>query len=735
MSELIEVKQHLLVPNTHAGCCKVVWKRLCGCFCFMPKKSVQLGHDKSRWVKFRDWARRKNKLKPETVYPTLLELYAHEDVFEKLVNLQLEPNFEEEHRDDLEFYIPQLMNFLLYGEYRLLEDLLKYVLEACRSSFSFSHRVLWFLRSTDFNNLTSTGVDFNQLYKSVQIVSRGSHVVYLNPALSLGNLITNLGAESMFDVNKEREKRELIKPTLTAYAASEKEHSFSHYLDALSIPLQPFRGSEDGYLSTIYFVKALTDIAVDLLSLPNKLESLKLRLSEVNSSLPSGAYLPFSKKDLRECAVLWLRVSESKVFATKERAPYLVYIEVFNPAEELEQIEVDELESSAQTFRLTSSFGCPSPKISPRLHTQTLTDRDLENILHEANDQLIVEREHPEQEKNPMHRSFGEGGLKSQMGENAGATLCSIDLYANKQKEELSSQRQPDSETFRELAQKIRKHSPFGMLKTWRLVSVIVKAGDDLRQEQLAMQLISLFDQIFKEAKLRLWLRPYDILATETDCGLIECVSDALSIDSIKKSLPPGMTSLRDYFVMQFGAENSKPYKAARKAFLQSLAGYSLVCYMLQIKDRHNGNILLDRQGHIVHIDFGFMLSNSPGDMNFESAPFKLSQDFVEVMGGARSTAFVEFRGLVVKGFKALRRQSNKIILLLEMLRTGVGSSLPCFSAGEETVIALKARLNPRPKMTGVDCATYINSLIDESLLNWRTKWYDRYQYWCQNIF
>lgn len=68
------------------------------------------------------------------------------------------------------------------------------------------------------------------------------------------------------------------------------------------------------------------------------------------------------------------------------------------------------------------------------------------------------------------------------------------------------------------------------------------------------------------------------------------------------------------------------------------------------MKDRHNANILVDKQGHLIHIDFGFMLGASPGgNLRFESAPFKLTREYRELMGPEDGEVFRRFRESMVR--------------------------------------------------------------------------------------
>ncbi|RHZ29744.1 hypothetical protein DYB37_001408 [Aphanomyces astaci] len=274
---------------------------------------------------------------------------------------------------------------------------------------------------------------------------------------------------------------------------------------------------------------------------------------------------------------------------------------------------------------------------------------------------------------------------------------------------------------------RLRATSPWGHLPTWRLLPVIVKSNDDLRQEQFASQLIRQFANVFSDAKLPVFLRPYDVLATSPTAGLVEAIADTISLDSLKKN-DPEFVSLQDFYARRFGDPSSSTGLAAQKAFVESMAAYSIVCYLLQIKDRHNGNILVDADGHVIHIDFGFMLSNSPGNAAFESAPFKLTSDFVEVMGGPRSAAFRRFRSLCVRSFLVARKYRYRITLLVEMMVAG-NEDLPCFQGDPRgTVDRLADRF--RPDLSVHECEDFVHQLIDASLDNWRTRWYDKYQRW-----
>ena len=62
------------------------------------------------------------------------------------------------------------------------------------------------------------------------------------------------------------------------------------------------------------------------------------------------------------------------------------------------------------------------------------------------------------------------------------------------------------------------------------------------------------------------------------------------------------VNDLLSFFVDKYGSVDTIPFQRARMNFIQSMAAYSIACYILQIKDRHNGNIMIDGEGHIVHI-------------------------------------------------------------------------------------------------------------------------------------
>ncbi|KAI9712508.1 MAG: Phosphatidylinositol 4-kinase pik1alpha (PI4-kinase)(PtdIns-4-kinase) [Chrysothrix sp. TS-e1954] len=279
--------------------------------------------------------------------------------------------------------------------------------------------------------------------------------------------------------------------------------------------------------------------------------------------------------------------------------------------------------------------------------------------------------------------------------------------------------------------ERIRKSSPYGWMKNWDLLSLIVKTGSDLRQELFACQLIRICSKIFEDAKVPVWVKKMRILVTGESSGLIETITNGVSLHSLKRSLTLAsiasgtnsrkrFATLKDHFIKTFGEVESPGYRAGEEAFVQSLAAYSILSYVLQLKDRHNGNILIDNQGHIIHIDFGFMLSNSPGSVGFEAAPFKLTQEYVEVLGGTDSPAFERYKSLCKQAFQALRKSAENIVSVVEMM--GKESKMACFTSGSiQTTNGLRQRFMLH--LSREEAEVYVdNELIGKSLGSYFTR-------------
>lgn len=70
------------------------------------------------------------------------------------------------------------------------------------------------------------------------------------------------------------------------------------------------------------------------------------------------------------------------------------------------------------------------------------------------------------------------------------------------------------------------------------------------------------------------------------------------------------------------------------------------------------------------------MLGISPGGVGFEAAPFKMPQEYIDVMGGVDSPKFLEFKGLVCQGFRDIRKHAERIIMIVELMQKGEFASV-----------------------------------------------------------
>jgi phosphatidylinositol 3-kinase len=214
--------------------------------------------------------------------------------------------------------------------------------------------------------------------------------------------------------------------------------------------------------------------------------------------------------------------------------------------------------------------------------------------------------------------------------------------------------------------------------------SAILKTGDDVRQDQLILQTICIMDGILKRYGVDMRLTPYRALAVSKTAGFVQKVPDcermsvilnkySKSIIKFLKELPPPNRDVGNPGEKEKGARREMANKHGINPevyynFVYSCAGYCVITYILGIGDRHLDNILIQRNGKLFHIDFGFILGADPKPM---PVPMRIVKEMVEAMGGMHGEAWATCQDLCVEMFNRLRKHADFFVSLFALMKHG----------------------------------------------------------------
>lgn len=234
----------------------------------------------------------------------------------------------------------------------------------------------------------------------------------------------------------------------------------------------------------------------------------------------------------------------------------------------------------------------------------------------------------------------------------------------------------------------------------------IFKHGDDLRQDQLILQTITLMDKLLRKENLDLKLTPYCVLATSTKHGFVQYIESTSVADVLRTE-----DTIQKFFRKHAPSETG-PYGISPEVmdtYVKSCAGYCVITYLLSVGDRHLDNLLLTKTGKLFHIDFGYILGRDPKPL---PPPMKLSKEMVEAMGGINSEHYQEFRKQCYTAFLHLRRHANLILNLFSLM---VDASVPDIALEPDKTVK-KVQDKFRLDLTDEEAVHYMQNLIDVSV-------------------
>lgn len=179
---------------------------------------------------------------------------------------------------------------------------------------------------------------------------------------------------------------------------------------------------------------------------------------------------------------------------------------------------------------------------------------------------------------------------------------------------------------------------------------IIIKQGDDLRQDVACLHIMCLMNSLWEDAGLiheglAVKSLAYGCLAVTPNLGCIQFIPNSIPLKMVKEGRYSTPALLR---------------------MITTGAGSFVAAYVLGVRDRHHDNILICTvDGSLFHIDFGHILGD---ETTIDTGGFAITPDLKEVMISVDPNSWELFVKLCVTAYKILRDHSRLLISFATML-------------------------------------------------------------------